>query len=256
MFTPQQIKKLNEVEMEMYHFSMNNKELVPYLTIREFASKVYSSPTSVLRFCKKIGCEGFSEFKVFFKQMLENEQSVVSYSDDKDGLFQDFLTKVETPHFAKKIRTGVSLLKSGGGIHCVGAGPTGSIALYASTHLSAVGYFATYIDEYYMNTATHLPSDIYLLFCVSGEDIDLIKFAKKVKKYNGKILLISNSNYSSLSEMSDVVIAYNLYYAKSLQKTPVTFSGHENMDYVVDSFSTQLPVVYLIETLAKSLSND
>ncbi|WP_182540149.1 hypothetical protein [Fontibacillus panacisegetis] len=48
---------------------------MPYLTIREFAEKVQSSPTSVLRFCKKVGCNGFTEFKVLFWDIFEKSLS-------------------------------------------------------------------------------------------------------------------------------------------------------------------------------------
>ncbi|MFZ7119628.1 MAG: MurR/RpiR family transcriptional regulator [Eubacteriaceae bacterium] len=253
MFTPKQIKNFNEIEMDMYHFVINNKSLIPFMTIREFATKVHSSPSSVLRFCKKVGCEGFVEFKVCFKQILENDQYKMSYSDDKTGLFQDFLAKIKTPKFIEKLDKAVKLIMQGERLYCLGAGPTGSIAFYAATHISAAGFFATYIDEYFMLTAPHFSSDTYMLFCVSGEDKEMIIFADKIKASGGKTLLITNSYISTLAKKCDVVIGYNLYYAKSLQKTVTTLSGHENMDYVVDSYSTQLPTVYLIETIAKSL---
>lgn len=253
MFAPKEIKTFNEIEMDMYNFIINNKDITPYMTIREFASAVHSSPTSVLRFCNKIGCNGFMEFKVRFKQILENEQSRMSYSDDKAGLFQDFLAKVETSAFSRKLEEAVELIKKKDKLFCVGVGPTGSIAYYAATHLSAAGYFAVYIDEDFMSSVHNLTKDNYMLFCVSGESKKMITFINKIKANGGQTVLITNSNYSTLAQMSDVVIAYNIYYAKSLQKTVPTLAGHENMDDVVDTFSTQLPSVYIIETITKML---
>lgn len=254
MFTPKQIKTFNEIEMDMYNFIINNKDIIPYMTIREFASVVHSSSTSVLRFCNKVGCNGFMEFKVCFKQILENEQSRMSYSDDKAGLFQDFLAKVETPAFARKLAEAVALIKKKDKLFCVGVGPTGSIAYYAAAHLSASGYFAVYIDEDFMSSVHSLTKDTYMLFCVSGESKKMITFVNKIKENGGQVVLITNSNYSTLTQMSDVAIAYNIYYAKSIQKTVPTLAGHENMDDVVDTFSTQLPSVYIIETIAKMLT--
>lgn len=255
MFTPKQIKTFNEMEMNMYHFINSHKELIPYMTIRELASQVHTSPTSVLRLCKKIGCEGFAEFKLRYKQMLKNdEKSRISYSDDKISLFQDFLAKVETPSFVDRMKKAVALVKQYDKLFCVGAGPTGSIAYYAATHLSAAGYFALYNEEHYMLSTYKLTPDLYIMFCVSGESMDMIDIAHKIKEHGGKILLISNGNFSTLAGLADVVIAYNLYYAKSVQKTVPTLSGHEeDMEYVVDSFSTQLPTVYIIEYIAGKL---
>lgn len=243
--------------MNMYHFINSHKELIPHITIREFAHEVHASPTSVLRLCKKIGCEGFAEFKLRYKQMLENdEKSKISYSDDKVGLFQDFLAKVKTPSFIDKLKKAVTLIKQFDKLFCIGAGPTGSIAYYAANHLSAVGYFASYIEEYCMLSTSKLPPELYMMFCVSGESQEMIEISHKIKEHGGKILLISNSNYSTLAGMADVVISYNLYYAKSVQKTVPTLSSQEkDMEYVVDSFSTQLPTVYIIEYIAKKLEN-
>lgn len=256
MFTAKQIKAFNDAELAMYNFIIKNKDKIPYMTIREFAEEVHSSSTSVLRFCNKVDCDGFMEFKVRFKQILENEQSRISYIDDKSGLFQDFLAKVKTPSFVERLNKAVQLIKQRDKLFCAGVGPTGSIAYYAAAHLSASGYFASYVDENFMNSTVHLSSDTYMLFCVSGESDEMVRFIHKIKKSGGQIVLITNSNYSTLAQLSDVVIAYNIYYAKSLQKTVPTMAGHEDMDNVVDSFSTQLPSVYIIESIAKKLTRN
>ncbi|MFD1175171.1 MurR/RpiR family transcriptional regulator [Paenibacillus puldeungensis] len=255
MFTPKQIRSFNEVELDMYRYILNHKNTIPYMTIREFAAKVHSSPTSVLRFCEKIGCSGFVEFKVYFKQMLSNEQqSKISYSDDKIGLFQDFLAKVKTPLFTEKLNKAIQMIQQRDKVFCLGAGPTGSIAYYAAAHFSASGLFAAYLDEQVALSATRLSSDLFILFCVSGESEIFIELVEKIKNSGGQTLLITNSNYSSLAKMADLTVAYNVYYARSLQKTVPTLIGHEDMDNVVDSFSTQLPAVYLIESLGSTIA--
>ncbi|MFG6332138.1 MAG: hypothetical protein K1W28_10000 [Lachnospiraceae bacterium] len=63
MFSAEQIKNLNELEMQVYQYILQHKAAVPYMRIRELAAESYVSPTTVLRFCKKMGCEGYSEFK-------------------------------------------------------------------------------------------------------------------------------------------------------------------------------------------------
>ncbi|MGV3025400.1 MurR/RpiR family transcriptional regulator [Clostridium thermobutyricum] len=53
------INKLNNLEVEIYKYILNNKEKVPYMTIRELSEEIHISTTSILRFCKKCGVEGF-----------------------------------------------------------------------------------------------------------------------------------------------------------------------------------------------------
>lgn len=255
MFTPKQIRSLNEVELDMYRYILNHKNTIPYMTIREFAAKVHSSPTSVLRFCEKIGCSGFVEFKVYFKQMLSNEQqSKISYSDDKIGLFQDFLAKVKTPVFTEQLNKAIQMIQQRDKVFCLGAGPTGSIAYYAAAHFSACGLFAAILDEKVALSASQLSSDLFILFSVSGESVIFIDLIKKIKDSGGQTLLITNSNYSTLAKMADLTIAYNVYYARSFQKTVATLIGHEDINNVVDSLSSQLPAVYLIETIGNALA--
>ncbi|MBN0818814.1 MurR/RpiR family transcriptional regulator, partial [Pseudomonas aeruginosa] len=44
------------------------------MTIRELAEAAGVSTTTVLRFCRKLQCEGYSEFRVRFKLYLEQNE--------------------------------------------------------------------------------------------------------------------------------------------------------------------------------------
>ena len=61
------IKSFNEKEMRIYEFISKNAVKVPYMTIRELASSVSVSTTTVLNFVKKVGYENYSSFKYEYK---------------------------------------------------------------------------------------------------------------------------------------------------------------------------------------------
>ena len=73
MFTYEEIMSLNELEMNVYQYVLRNKEKAGYMKIRELAKEAHVSTTTVLRFCKKMGCDGYSEFKVQFKLYLGSQ---------------------------------------------------------------------------------------------------------------------------------------------------------------------------------------
>ena len=73
MFTYEEIMSLNELEMTVYQYILKNKEKAGYMKIRELAEEAHVSTTTILRFCKKMGCSGYSEFKVQFKMYLKNQ---------------------------------------------------------------------------------------------------------------------------------------------------------------------------------------
>ena len=74
MFSYNRIQSLNELELSLYNYIMKNSEKVIYMRIREVANEAHVSTTTILRFCKKLDCEGFSEFKIKFKNVLRTIQ--------------------------------------------------------------------------------------------------------------------------------------------------------------------------------------
>ena len=81
MFNYEVIQSLNELELSLYSYIMMNRKKVMYMRIRELADEAHVSTTTILRFCKKLKCEGFSEFKVRFKMYIE-EENIKKVSDD------------------------------------------------------------------------------------------------------------------------------------------------------------------------------
>ncbi|MDN8817602.1 RpiR family transcriptional regulator, partial [Staphylococcus aureus] len=77
MFTHEIIASFNELETSLYNYICQNGEKVVYMRIRELADETHVSTASILRFCKKLNCEGFSEFKVKLKMQLEKDKKTV-----------------------------------------------------------------------------------------------------------------------------------------------------------------------------------
>lgn len=61
MFDYEIIQSLNELEMLVYNYITTHKQEVKYMTVRELADAVHVSTSTVIRFCKKNGCDGYSE---------------------------------------------------------------------------------------------------------------------------------------------------------------------------------------------------
>ena len=74
MFTHEMIKSFNQLEMDVYNYIISNEEKVVYMKVRELAEAVHVSTTTILRFCKKVGCEGYSEFRLKLKQEVSSKE--------------------------------------------------------------------------------------------------------------------------------------------------------------------------------------
>lgn len=81
MFNYEIIQSLNDLELSLYRYIMKNIEKVVYMRIRELADEAHVSTTTILRFCKKLNCEGYSEFKVKLKLYLEENESTKVNND-------------------------------------------------------------------------------------------------------------------------------------------------------------------------------
>ncbi len=65
MFSHSAIASLNNLEMMVYNTVIKNRDQVMYMTIRELADAAGVSTTTVLRFCRKMQCDGWSARAAF-----------------------------------------------------------------------------------------------------------------------------------------------------------------------------------------------
>ena len=64
--TPQ----LNKNDNELLSYCIRNHTEIANLKVTELADRVFSSPASVVRFCKKLGFSGYSDFKASLRMDL------------------------------------------------------------------------------------------------------------------------------------------------------------------------------------------
>lgn len=57
------IKSLSRPELNILKYAYENMDELMELSIQDLSNRVSYSPATVLRFCKKLGYSGFSEFK-------------------------------------------------------------------------------------------------------------------------------------------------------------------------------------------------
>lgn len=101
MFSEEMICSLNDLELEVYKYVVRNADKVCYMRIREFADAAHVSTSTILRFCKKAGCDGYAEFKIRLRQHLEQAKQPL-YGDnvfEKCGINRDGAGEVGKPRY-------------------------------------------------------------------------------------------------------------------------------------------------------------
>lgn len=238
MFDVNEIKSLNDLEFGVYDYIMKNKNTVIYMRIRELADEAHVSTTTILRFCKKFGCEGFSEFKIKLKMFLEENESV-NIKDDK-SIIIEFLNRANNDNFKNDLKEAAVALKEAKYVFCVGVGSSGAMASYASRYFAGLGKFSLSItDPYYPTEGIYAEGSVTFVFSVSGENPSAITHINRMKSAGGKIISITNSKNCTIANFSDIKLAY--YVPQQKRGT------HEA--------TTQIPVLYMIEDIGKRMIN-
>lgn len=238
MFSTEQIKSLNELELSIYQFVMENQKKVQYMKIRELAEETHVSTTTVLRFCRKMGCDGYAEFKIRYRQHLQEVENQ-KFSDSNLELI-DCLKKTSSPEYEQKLDALARMMAAEKRIIFIGSGMSGISAKYGARYFSSIGKFCLYIDEpHYPTNCPFFENALVVVFSVSGESNDIIGHVNRLKQGKCKILSITNRENCTLARMSDYNLSYYVTYVR----------------IGIYDITTQTPAINLIERLARKVHN-
>ncbi len=130
MFSYDEVRSFNELEMEIYNYIMQNKQNVVYMKIRDLADNAHVSTTTILRFCKKLGCEGYSEFKLKYKFWLQGEQK--SQPDLDTSVLIEYLHRAEEEAYQAALERALDILLRAETIVFIGTGTSGVLGIYGA----------------------------------------------------------------------------------------------------------------------------
>jgi DNA-binding MurR/RpiR family transcriptional regulator len=238
LFNAEEIQSLNELELSLYNYISKSKDKVIYMRIRDLASEAHVSTTTILRFCHKMRCVGFSEFKVKLKLYLQ-DQKPIKITDDRT-IFLEFMDRVPSPNFQSSLNKACQMIYHASSVIFAGIGSSGILASYGARYFSALDKFSVYIaDPFYPIVGRDLENSVSVIFSVSGETIESIRQANMLKNKKSQLISITNSKNCTLANMSDLNISY---YVQTIRT-------------IGSDVTTQLPVLYIIETIARKVHN-
>ncbi|QIK57828.1 MurR/RpiR family transcriptional regulator [Erysipelothrix sp. HDW6A] len=78
----QNFDNLSETEIKISEYILTHQREVSSLTIQELANATFTSPATITRYCRKMGTEGFSDFKLRIARELSSHFSDKRIHDD------------------------------------------------------------------------------------------------------------------------------------------------------------------------------
>ncbi len=242
LFTYEQISGLNSGEFRVYNFVSTHMREASEMNIRELAGAAEVSTTTVLRFCGKIGCDGYTEFKYRIRKNLEEEDAGNRGVNNLTGAVPaiQYLQKAsESSELGKKLDDAAKILIEAGRIFVMGIGTSGYLAGYGAHFFTSTGLDASVMmDMFYPlpKVGTEIPA--VLVLSVSGETDPMIHQIDGCRKRGAKIISITNTDQCTVAKMSDINFPYYMPLAYSIQDSGIR-----------TALTTQIPVVFLLEAL-------
>ncbi|WP_314419526.1 MurR/RpiR family transcriptional regulator [Pseudescherichia vulneris] len=238
MFNHSAVASLNNLEMMVYNVVIKNRDKVMYMTIRELADAAGVSTTTVLRFCRKLECEGYSEFRVRFKLYLaQSEPQPANFGASE---IISFFKSVNNDEFDRLLDQATDIILASERIIFVGVGTSGSLAKYGARFFSNVGKFSNHVDDPYFPVTNDMAKNaLAIVLSVSGETEEILRFASQFSLHNCKVMSITSHEHSALAKLADFNLSWHIPQTR--------ISGGYDL-------TTQIPVIYILETLGRKLA--
>ncbi|MGX7162973.1 MurR/RpiR family transcriptional regulator [Enterococcus massiliensis] len=237
-YTPE----LSNIDLEIYKYVATHSDQVIYMRIRDLAQNTHTSTASILRFCRKFECEGFSEFKIKLQIYRESLTEDTAIHAVDESAFINFIHRTSESQFQEKIHEAATILAQKELVLFIGSGSSNIIAEYGALYFSSIFNMAFRIED----PANH-PIDFFsktiaekvcvIALSVGGETKDIVGYLNQFIATRSSIISITNSANSTVARLSDVNLAYYI----STEKRGTA------------DITSQVPALYTIEYLAKEV---
>lgn len=231
------ISDLTSIEQSVYGYVMANQEKVSYMRIRELAEATHVSTATILRLVKKIGYDGFVEFRMSLKYKL-NERNELDLNEE---YLKEFFNRSFNDNYQQYIDLAVDEIIEADLVFFLGVVSSGSFADYGTQLLSHLGIPAfSFTEPYYRFVSNYDNQRIaFVVISSSGETEGILDMVKNSMHLNRSVISITNTSLNTLSNYSDVNIAYHVKDER--------LEGKANI-------STQIPVCFIIESLSRKIA--
>lgn len=203
---------LTEMEQNILTYFENNLSSAVYMNLEELSRELYTSNATIVRFCKKLGLNGFNEFKYQLKKELSESNPMSLSSDDllKQSL-ATFRDNIDSLNF-RDLEDIKDLLISSRPLYIYGTGLSCTPARYlqnALTNLDRSCILIEFTDL--LESVTYNIKDDAILFVITthGDALRYMQIFENAKQHGTTVILITCEEESPLLPYSMYSIVTN-----------------------------------------------
>lgn len=237
----------SDSEKEIAGFMLENYRSIAAMSTRQLAQLTYTSASTIVRFTKRMGFEGYTEFKVRFlteimEYVNENRQDDTFTNKDTVRILMEKVSCMERSAIKDThlhlepvlVVRAVKEIIEADHVDFYATDDNVHIANLAAVNLSMAdkGYtLPMSISQMYLTSSRESRKHIGFVISRTGENRMLIDVAKNLKAHGGRFILITGTPDSTLGKLADVVLL--VVTASTLEElwTRVFWIGSQ---YVID----------------------
>ena len=217
------IQSATSSEKEIINYILNNYNEVIRYDVRTLAEKTFSSASTIVRLCKKLGFSGFSEMKnalIYEVALTESNKKQLNKSVEDAHNVQDTIemilqkTQTSLTNTSKlqnedDILEVIDMIEKSGSINLFGMGSSLLAARDMKQKFLRVGKVLNIDDDWHTQYLFAKNSDsntLAIIFSYSGNTKEIIECVKVLKQNSAKIVSITGFLNSYVAKNSDIVL--------------------------------------------------
>lgn len=235
-------------------YILKNIEDVIYMSIYELSDKTFTSVSTIVRYCKKLGVAGFKEFKIELTKSLtelqkDREENFLDLSHDldtEDSSFTNIAHNVakittqtieETFHFFDEatLYQAVNLILNAKNIYAIGVSDPYLRLQHFQIKLLKLGIKVQMIslqpEQFYLANFSE-EDDLAILVSHGGQTAEILNDARLFYKNKTPILSVTSNTEGYLAEVSSVVLP--IPKTKADSKPQTLFASQIAIEYVLN----------------------
>ena len=239
-------------EYEVAKYILSNPQEAIYLSIRKIAANTYTSPTTVMRVCRKVCSGGFAELRI---ELAEEMAHFNSY--EKEHPEHEFMAKkmknidqvmeeleksaVKSIEYTKQlinaeiVENAVNMINKAKTIDIYGRGSSNSVGQDFQYKLCRLGYNVHIFEGIDLQAIQAFNSDnthCAIIISSTGETPEIVNFAKILNGRGTPIMSLTNSQDCSLLKYSDLPLFFSCF---ETNRQVGGISSRNAMQYVLDT---------------------
>ena len=229
----QNSSKLNDSEIRIIQFVINNAKACKKLSLTELSQKLYVSRSAIFRMCKHLGLSGYNELKFYLNEIIQEKEQNININFLTNNFSSDLIK--ETQNLYKNFKSldlneFYTELNNAGHIYIYSTGWIQQmLSNYLSHELLLFGISSIIlpaaISELEMVGKIARKGDMLFIISYTGDN-------KEIKDELGKFEVVNNKfRYVSFTDLKQNKLAslsdYNFYYPT------INFSSSDDVSFIL-----------------------